>query len=90
MSLDVYTCATVIHVARLFHPSELGRSNDDALRCSWQKCIQSLAKYAPFGVAARRARKALILLEKQLTSNQEDDGSKSTSMNWKYALFYSC
>ena len=70
--LDIYTCATVIHVARLFHPFELGRSDDDALRRSWQKCIQCLAKYSPFGVAARRARKALILLEKQLTVNKQD------------------
>jgi hypothetical protein len=58
---DIYTCATVIHTARLC--SALQDCNEiKTLQDSFNDCLECLSKYELYGLPAKRCRTALHML----------------------------
>ncbi|KIW07850.1 hypothetical protein, variant [Verruconis gallopava] len=60
----VYFCATVVHAGRLCAHLP-GLENGTELQQSFQKCMVCLQKYETFGIAAKKCRAALEMLEKR-------------------------
>jgi hypothetical protein len=61
---DIYTCATVIHTARLC--LSLQDSVDiKTLQESFNDCLECLCKYEVYGKPAKRCRTALQMLERR-------------------------
>ncbi|KAF2429396.1 hypothetical protein EJ08DRAFT_590871 [Tothia fuscella] len=60
----IYTCATIIHAARLF-PLLLEYGSVKTLQEIFYECLQCLDKYEVYGVPAKRCRSTLAMLERR-------------------------
>ncbi|KAF2671832.1 hypothetical protein BT63DRAFT_437770 [Microthyrium microscopicum] len=81
----IYTCATIIHTARVCSSLQdcyEGKSLEE----SFNECLQCLHKYEAYGLAPRRCRIAMQMLEKRAFTNPVPEGHSFASQEPSFSL----